>query len=111
MIDYAEAQAACETYIRSLQASDVETLLALFDDNASIEDPVGTELREGKSALREFYSVACEGVLSAALSGATFGWERGGFPLYRDRWDKRLAPTRRSCARAVLRAIPSAAAA
>ena len=70
MIDYAEAQAACETYIRSLQTSDVETLLALFDDNASIEDPVGTELREGKSALREFYSVACEGVLSAALSGA-----------------------------------------
>ena len=37
MIDYAEAQAACETYIRSLQASDVETLLALFDDNATIE--------------------------------------------------------------------------
>tara|TARA_E500000178_G_C16561571_1_gene547581 strand:+ start:66 stop:449 length:384 start_codon:yes stop_codon:yes gene_type:complete len=69
MIDYEAAKNACETYIRSLENSDLETLLDLFADDATIEDPVGTDLREGKDTLREFYAVACEGVAKASLSG------------------------------------------
>ena len=42
MIDYETAKNACETYVRSLENSDLETLLDLFADDASIEDPVGT---------------------------------------------------------------------
>ena len=56
MIDYETAKIACETYVRSLENSDLETLLDLFADDASIEDPVGTDLREGKDVLRAFYS-------------------------------------------------------
>ena len=52
MIDYETAKNACETYVRSLENSDLETLLDLFADDASIEDPVGTDLREGKDVLR-----------------------------------------------------------
>ena len=59
MIDYASAKAACETYVRCLEESELETLLDLFADDATIEDPVGTDLREGKDTLREFYTVAC----------------------------------------------------
>ena len=47
MIDYETAKTACETYVRSLENSDLETLLDLFADDASIEDPGGTDLREG----------------------------------------------------------------
>ncbi len=39
MIDYAEAQAACETYIRSLQASDVETLLRFLMTMRPLKTP------------------------------------------------------------------------
>ena len=69
MIDYASAKAACETYVQCLEESELETLLDLFADDATIEDPVGTDLREGKDTLREFYTVACEGVAKASLSG------------------------------------------
>ena len=69
MIDYEIAKKACETYVRSLENSDLETLLELFADDASIEYPVGTDLREGKDVLRAFYSEACQGVAKASLSG------------------------------------------
>ena len=69
MIDYVSAKAACETYVRCLEESELETLLDLFADDATIEDPVGTDLREGKDTLREFYTVACEGLAKASLSG------------------------------------------
>ena len=70
MIDYATAKRVCETYTRSLEASDLESLLDLFADDASIEDPVGTPLREGKEALRAFYVEACQGVAKAELTGS-----------------------------------------
>ena len=70
MIDYATAKRVCETYTRSLEASDLESLLALFADDASIEDPVGTPLREGKEVLRAFYAEACQGVAKAELTGS-----------------------------------------
>ena len=70
MIDYATAKRVCETYTRSLEASDLESLLDLFADDASIEDPVGTPLREGKEVLRAFYAGACQGVAKAELTGS-----------------------------------------
>ena len=70
MIDYATAKRVCETYTRSLEASDLETLFDLFADDASIEDPVGTPLREGKEVLRAFYAEACQGVAKAELTGS-----------------------------------------
>ena len=70
MIDYATAKRVCETYTRSLEAGDLESLLDLFADDASIEDPVGTPLREGKEVLRAFYAEACQGVAKAELTGS-----------------------------------------
>ena len=70
MIDYATAKRVCETYTRSLEASDLETPLDLFADDASLEDPVGTPLREGREGLRAFYAEACQGVAKAELTGS-----------------------------------------
>lgn len=69
MIDFDAAKAACETYVRCLTGSDLEGLLELFADDAAIEDPVGTDWREGKEVLRAFYAEACQGVAKAELTG------------------------------------------
>ena len=69
MIDFDTAKAACEAYVRCLTESDLEALLDLFADDAAIEDPVGTDWREGKEVLRAFYAEACQGVAKAELTG------------------------------------------
>ena len=42
MIDYASAKAACETYVRCLEESELETLLDLFADDATDVFPLVT---------------------------------------------------------------------
>ena len=69
MIDFDTAKAACEAYVRCLTESDLDGLLNLFADDAAIEDPVGTDWREGKEVLRAFYAEACQGVAKAELTG------------------------------------------
>ena len=44
-------------------------MLALYDENASLEDPVGTEVLQGKAALTEFYG---------RLEGMDMRFERTG---------------------------------
>ena len=68
-MDFDAAKAACEAYVRCLTESDLEGLLDLFADDAAIEDPVGTDWREGKEVLRTFYAEACQGVEKAELTG------------------------------------------
>ena len=48
MINYDEAMRVCETYIHALVTNDVEAILDLYADDATVEDPVGTESRSGK---------------------------------------------------------------
>lgn len=69
MISTDVARSACETYVNSLVASDLEAVLALFDDEATVEDPVGTDIKAGKEALREFYQIACNSVTAARMLG------------------------------------------
>ena len=69
MIDYETAKTACETYVCSLENSDLETLLDLFADDASIEDPVVTDLREEKTYCAPFTARPAEGVAKAELTG------------------------------------------
>ena len=45
-------------YIDAFNAADASRVVALFADNASVEDPVGTPLKEGKSEIETFYTYA-----------------------------------------------------
>ncbi|MFM0729822.1 nuclear transport factor 2 family protein [Paraburkholderia sediminicola] len=45
-------------YIEAFNAADASRVVALFADNASVEDPVGTPLKEGKSEIETFYTYA-----------------------------------------------------
>src|SRR5690625_1949561 len=67
-------KAAMQTYIDSFNAGDAEGLISLLADDATIEDPVGSELVEGIEAIAEFYrggvKVVTEMSLSAPIRGS-----------------------------------------
>ncbi|MEZ0603729.1 nuclear transport factor 2 family protein [Paraburkholderia sp. IW21] len=45
-------------YVDAFNAADASRVVALFADDASVEDPVGTPLKEGKSEIETFYTYA-----------------------------------------------------
>jgi len=45
-----------ETYLARHAAADLEGVLALFAEEAELEDPVGTPAHRGSAALRAFYA-------------------------------------------------------
>lgn len=47
MVDEAAARALVERYVAAWDASDRAAYLALFADDATVEDPVGSGVREG----------------------------------------------------------------
>ncbi len=49
---------AVRTYLSSFEKKDLDGILSVFADDCWIEDPVGSERRVGRNALREFYQVA-----------------------------------------------------
>ena len=61
--------AALQAYVDNITASDLEGIIALFADDAVVEDPIGSDPVKGHAALREFYQVACDGVAKMELEG------------------------------------------
>jgi steroid delta-isomerase len=51
---------AFEQYVARLTAGDGDGVAALFADDATVEDPLGTPLKVGKEAILEFYRGAVE---------------------------------------------------
>ncbi len=49
---------AMENYIRFFNEGNLPALLDLFTSDATVEDPVGTPVRQGSAALKEFYEFA-----------------------------------------------------
>lgn len=49
-------RAAMSAYLEALNNDDLEAICALYSDNASVEDPVGSPAKSGKAAIREFYA-------------------------------------------------------
>ena len=48
-------RAVVEEYLRAGREGDREAWLGLFADDATLEDPVGTEVHAGRAALEAFY--------------------------------------------------------
>ncbi len=69
MADRSQICAACDRYVSAVDAADVEAILALYSDDAVVEDPVGSEPKVGKEALRAFYA----GSLGPAISARRIG--------------------------------------
>jgi steroid Delta-isomerase len=47
--------AAVHGYVEAFAKGDAEAAVALFAPNATVEDPIGTPLKVGHEAIREFY--------------------------------------------------------
>jgi len=61
--------AAVENYINALTKQDMTAIVDLYADDATIEDPVGSEPLSGKAAIIRFYEVAFSSGISARLDG------------------------------------------
>lgn len=53
----AAIRATVESYIRSVAKGTTDEVLALYAPGATVEDPVGTDVRTTEASLREFYSM------------------------------------------------------
>lgn len=56
MADRAHLVATCDRYVQLVSDGDVDGVLSLFADDCWIEDPIGSERKVGKEALRAFYA-------------------------------------------------------
>ena len=61
--------AVLQQYVEAISGDDVEAVVALFAEDAVVEDPVGSPPQEGKSALRDFYQIAVDSVERMELEG------------------------------------------
>ncbi len=68
-MDTANAQQIIDSYLSALVAGDLEGVLALYADGATVEDPVGSPLIAGSEALAAFYQVAVDKVTAARTLG------------------------------------------
>lgn len=60
---------ALQAYVDAISGDDVEAVVALFAEDAVVEDPVGSEPQRGKDALRAFYQIAVDSVERMTLEG------------------------------------------
>ena len=73
-------QATVHAYVRALNAADLEAVVALYADNAVLEDPVGSVPKRGIAEIRAFYAGALrvkprlelEGPIRAVADEAAF---------------------------------------
>jgi len=49
---------AMQAYIDNYNRDDLEGVVGLYADDATVEDPVGTPVKAGKAAIRDFYTYA-----------------------------------------------------
>ena len=61
--------AAVKAYVAGFNAKDAESIAALFADDASVIDPVGTNPKTGKAAIAEFYKMSVSNGATLALDG------------------------------------------
>ncbi|MEO6320134.1 MAG: nuclear transport factor 2 family protein [Polaromonas sp.] len=62
-------QAAVAAYVRALNAADLDAIVALYADDALVEDPVGSTPKRGLAEIRAFYAGSLKMKLQVALEG------------------------------------------
>lgn len=62
-------QQAVEDYIRLFNNQDANGIADLYSDDATVTDPVGTPIKEGKAAILAFYELAVKNGAKLKLVG------------------------------------------
>lgn len=68
-MDNAILQKAVDQYIEAFAKADISLIQSLFAEDATVEDPVGSAVREGMAAITEFYTGAFEAGARLVLNG------------------------------------------
>lgn len=58
-----------QAYVQALDAGDLEAIVALYADDATVEDPVGSAPVVGREAIRAFYARSLATPLQVRLEG------------------------------------------
>jgi len=69
-------------YIDFMNASDVDSIAALYAEDATLEDPVGTEPIRGREAIRAFYAAAVGHVKLEATGNPRVAGGEVAFPMH-----------------------------
>ncbi|MEZ5742530.1 MAG: nuclear transport factor 2 family protein [Sphingomonadaceae bacterium] len=64
-----QMRAAVAGYVAGFEAGDVDALVGLFAENATVEDPVGGQVLQGTDAIREFYAFSISTGAKLAMLG------------------------------------------
>ena len=69
MLSDEKIAAIMQAYVDAISGDDVEAVIALYTEDAVVEDPIGTDPHRGHTALREFYQMAVDSVEKMVLEG------------------------------------------
>lgn len=69
MTEYELAEQIADTYMQAMSDSDFDRVLGLYADDATLEDPVGSEVLSGKAAISEFYHRIAGTKISCSRTG------------------------------------------
>jgi steroid delta-isomerase len=61
---------AVHDYVTAFDKNDPEMAVALFAENATVEDPVGSQIIKGRAAISDFYKQVMERGAKLRLEGA-----------------------------------------
>lgn len=68
-MDITTLQKAVQTYIEAFEKADLEMIKALYAEDATLEDPVGTPVRKGHAEIIAFYKSAFDTGVKLELNG------------------------------------------
>ncbi len=68
MLSEKTMRAAMQEYIDAFNRDDVDAIIALYAEDATVEDPVGSEPKRGIAAISEFYHMAIRTGAKLSLS-------------------------------------------
>lgn len=60
MVDENRMREAMQAYIDAFNNEDLAAIVDLYADDATVEDPVGSELKSGRAEIEAFYRTALE---------------------------------------------------
>ncbi len=72
-MDEKSMKAAMQEYVDAFNRVDVDGIVALYADDATVEDPVGSPPKVGKAAIAEFYQMAIKTGAKLALAAPIRG--------------------------------------
>jgi steroid delta-isomerase len=73
MADEKVMKAAMQAYIDNYNRMDLAAVVALYAEDATVEDPVGTPLKKGKKEIHAFYEMAMKSGAKLSLAAPIRG--------------------------------------